>query len=140
MIFSYQKLPLFGAPDPRKPLVGRPLIPVFLVANNKKTPAPYWALLDSGADFVIFPGELAPLVGIEDVETGRRDQIIGVAGQKAPIYYHDVNLQVAGDTHVFPITVGFSSQVSLPLLGRTFFARFKQVVFEEMKERLELRV
>lgn len=71
MKFRYQKLPLFGH-DPRKTLVARPLIPVFLVGNNQKTPSAYYALLDSGADRVIFPADLAVLVGVTMIESGVR--------------------------------------------------------------------
>jgi hypothetical protein len=93
MKFRYQKFPLLGQ-DPPKPLVARPLLPVFLVGKKCRTPCPYYALLDSGADRVIFPAELAGYVGINVIETGSWESAVGIAGQRAAVYYHQLSIEV----------------------------------------------
>ncbi|MFH1192708.1 MAG: hypothetical protein V1656_00075 [Candidatus Jorgensenbacteria bacterium] len=42
----------------------RPYIPVYLIGKTKSTPSPYYALLDSGADKVLMPADLAQEVWI----------------------------------------------------------------------------
>lgn len=135
MKFRYQKLPLQGA---HLPWTARPLIPVSLHSEKGSLPAPYYALLDSGADTILLPAEFAAHLGIEDLTTGRRGAAIGVAGQRAVLYYHEVQLQIVGDPTRLDVEAGFSAEVYIPLLGRSFFAHFRKVVFMETKERVEL--
>ncbi len=138
MKFRYQKF-ILGRHDPTKPLVARPYIPVHLFANSKRTESPYFALLDSGADSVLFPADLAEDVGIDDLADGRYEPALGIAGQKADVFYHRVQIQVLGAETVLPMEVGFSKELLIPILGRTFFRHFKSVVFAETKEEVELR-
>lgn len=130
MKFRYQKF-VFGHHDPTKPLVARPYIPVYLLASSKRTVSPYFALLDSGADSVLFPADLAAEVGIDDIADGRFEPAIGIAGQKADVFYHGVQLQVLGAEMVLPMEVGFSKELLIPILGRTFFRHFNSVIFAE---------
>lgn len=138
MKFRYQKF-ILGPYDPTKPFVARPFIPVFLLGNGLRTPSPYYALLDSGADRVIFPADLAAAVGITAIESGKLEPAVGIANQKADVYYHPMSLEVLGEGRVLPLEVGFSRQVSLPILGRSFFRHYKQVIFSEPKEEVELK-
>lgn len=138
MKFRYQKFVL-GHHDPTKPLVARPYIPVYLLASSKRTVSPYFALLDSGADSVLFPADLAAEVGIDDIAGGRFEPAIGIAGQKADVFYHRAQIQVLGAPTLLPIEVGFSKDLLIPILGRTFFRHFRAVVFGEAKEEVELR-
>lgn len=80
MKFPYQKIPFEGH-DTRTPLIPRPILPVYLHGQKSSTPSPYYALLDSGADKVLMPAELAETVGVKDVKTGRLEPIVGVANQ-----------------------------------------------------------
>lgn len=138
MKFRYQKIPFHGY-NPQRPLIARPFIPVILHYKNKATRAPYYALLDSGADNVLLPAELAAEVGIEDVTLGRSEPILSVIGQKADVYYHDAALQLVGDSRILELPVGFSEFIYIPLLGRRFFSNFKAVVFSEQKEVVEFK-
>src|SRR2546427_88308 len=119
MKFEYQRFP-FSCHDPRNPLIARPLLLVYLHGNGKKTRSPYFALLDSGAGRVIFPADLASEVGISKIETGRHEPAVGIAGQIADVFYHNLSIELLGDSRVLPTEVGFSNQVSLPSLGRSF--------------------
>ena len=138
MKFGYQKF-LLGPQDPRKPLVARPLLPVYLVNAERRTRSPYYALLDSGADRIIFPADLAEELGIERIESGLLEPTVGVANQRTNVYFHRLVVQVAGSDRALPVNVGFSREIGLPLLGRSFFAHFKSVSFAEPKEEIELK-
>ncbi|MBI2048834.1 MAG: hypothetical protein HY434_00585 [Candidatus Liptonbacteria bacterium] len=138
MKFRYQKF-IIGGHDPHKPLIARPYIPVSLLGKNRKTRSPYYALLDSGADRIIFPADLAVEIGINDITTGNLEPTVGIANQKADVFYHHLALQVMGDQRILPSEVGFSKEIYLPILGRSFFAHFKAVIFTEAKEEVELK-
>lgn len=139
MKFRYQKIPFHGH-DPRKPLIPRPFLPVYLHNRERSTRSPYYALLDSGADNVLLPLELAKEVGIEDITQGWLEPIVGVAGQQANVYYHNLAMQIVGDSRRLELPVGFSELIYIPLLGRTFFRYFRLVVFNEEKEEVELKI
>lgn len=139
MKFRYQKF-FLGTPDPRKPLVPRPFIPVFLIGPKGKTGSPFYALLDSGADRTLLPADLAPVVGIDDITTGRHEPAMGIGGHAEDIYFHQLKLQVHGDQRRLPTEVGFGTNIFIPLLGRTFFEHFRAVIFHEKQEEVELKV
>ncbi len=138
MKFRYQRIPYHGQ-DPRKPLVARPYIPIYLHGKDKSTPSPYYALLDSGADQVLFPSDLAGQAGINDITAGIPDQAIGIAGQRTDTYFHNLELEVVGDPRRLSASVGFSNDIFIPILGRAFFLHYKAVIFNENKEEVELR-
>ncbi|PIT92016.1 MAG: hypothetical protein COU08_04135 [Candidatus Harrisonbacteria bacterium CG10_big_fil_rev_8_21_14_0_10_42_17] len=106
MKFRYQKLPILGSEKERR-YISRPLIPVYLKGKNR-TPSPYYALLDSGADRIIFPHELGEVVGIEKIESGFLESTTGIANQSLDVYYHNLDIQVVGDTRELPVEVGFA--------------------------------
>ncbi len=140
MKFSYQKLPIHQSADPSAPRVPRPYIPIYLHRGSFSTPSPYYALLDSGADNVLMPEELAEIVGIDDIKTGKGPaRIIGVGGQAVDTYFHEIDIRVQGDSRKLPVSIGFG-KIEIPLLGRSFFRHFRSVIFEESKERVELKV
>jgi hypothetical protein len=139
MKFRYQKIPFFGH-DPRKPLIPRPLIPVYLHGKERSIRSPYYALLDSGADNVLFPADLTKEINIADIAQGRRESIIGIAGQRAEAYFFDLELQILGDTRRLLTVIGFSDQIFIPILGRSFFAHFKSITFSETKGEVELKI
>ncbi|MBI3825614.1 MAG: retropepsin-like domain-containing protein [Candidatus Rokubacteria bacterium] len=136
MKFPYYK---FSTRDPNRPFVARPYIPVYLATDSRRTESPYLALLDSGSDTVMFPTEVATKIGIDDIRKGHFAPSIGIAGQTADVYYHDVFVQVLGDATPVPVQVGFSDTVVVPILGRSFFRHYRVVVFAEAKEEVELR-
>jgi hypothetical protein len=136
MKFRYQKF-LLGPYDPRKPLLARPFIPILLMGPKSRTPSPFYALLDSGADRVILPADLAEAIGVKP-ETGIGEAAVGIAGQRATVHYHLLNVEVVGEGRPLAVDVGFS-QIVVPLLGRSFFRHYKAIVFRELAEEVELR-
>ncbi len=140
MRFRYQKFPAHGS-NPRDPFIARPYVPVFLHGAVASTKSPYYALLDSGADAILLPADLANEVGISDIKKGKGPQAtIGIAGQRTDIYYFDLALQILGDVHKLPCEIGFSEKIFIPILGRSFFRHFKSVIFNETKEEVEFKV
>ena len=90
------------------------------------------------------PSDFAEALNISDVTTGRLQKTLGVGSQLANVYYHgDIELQLTGDNRRLKIEVGFienqDGRKAPPLLGRTFFAEFKSVNFEQTKEMIELK-
>lgn len=140
MKFRYQKLPFRGH-DPRRPLIARPYLPVYLHSETSSTRSPYYALFDSGADNVLLPAELAREVGVADIRSGAGpEHTIGIAGQRAEVYYFNLALQLVGDARRLPTPIGFSETIFIPILGRSFFAHFRSVVFNENGEEVELKM
>jgi len=133
--FQYQKLPFIGQPN--KAWISRPYLTITILGNGKQT-KPFYALLDSGADTVLLPAELAVEIGIADYKSGRHEPVAGIIG-KADSYYHDAEIQVSGDTRKTSVEIGFMEKLTIPLLGRTFFGCFNSVVFKEAKHTFELR-
>ena len=138
MKFRYQKLPL-GPYDPKHPLVARPFLPIHLIGLRKKTEAPFWALLDSGADRVIIPADLAREVGIFHIERGRSEPAMGISGQPVPVFYHELKIEIIGGSDPLPLEVGFMANIPFPILGRSFFQHFRSVIFHEKNEEIELK-
>ena len=142
MKFKYQKIP--RSSDPNVPYLGMPLVPIRLY-RQQETTLPIYALLDSGADNVILPSGFANALGIEDITVGKLQPTLGVGGGTADVYYFDdVEVELIGDNRKLKMPIGFAhskdGRMVPPLLGRTFFAHYKSVSFEQTKETVELKV
>jgi hypothetical protein len=138
MKFRYLKLPL-GGPRPGNPLIARPMIPIRLVGPASGSPSPFYALLDSGADKVLMPADLAAHVGILDITTGALDPIVGVGNQRVDVRLHPLAVEVVGDNRPLALEVGFAPGIVVPLLGRSFFRHYRSIVFSEQNEEVELK-
>ncbi len=80
----------------------RPVIPVEISYNNRSVA--YEALVDSGADFCIFPAEIGELFGI-DIFSGEPGKVGGIVGVPEVYYIHPVIIKVGGWPHA--VRVGF---------------------------------
>ena len=121
-------------------VIERPVIPILIRNPRSKQSVGYEALVDSGSDHCIFSSEIAEIVGI-DIATGERDDIGGVvAGEKRPIYFHDIEISVGGNVRA--IRAAFMPDLSTSghgLLGQHgFFDCFSFVKFEQPKSTLEV--
>ena len=120
-------------------MAARPFVPVYLFGPGGSIQSPYYALLDSGADVVLLPSELGKEAGV-DVVSGKSYGVIGVGGQKVSVYYHNLELQLVGDSRKLSTIVGLSDQIFTPLLGRSFFQHYKKIIFSEPKGAVEFVV
>ena len=107
----------------------RPIIRIELRNPRSLQQISFLALVDSGADICLMPGDLATLIGIDVA-----------AGERRPYYLHDVDLGVGGN---FATTsVGFMTDLApngYGLLGqRVFVSRFSFVKFEHAKGAVEV--
>lgn len=114
-----------GLAFPYKRIDGRfrPIIPIELTHNTKSIR--YEALVDSGADTSIIPGDIGRAIGI-DVESGDRFELGGVTGENQTGYFHTVTLKVGN--HSYQTKVGFMNNMregSFGMVGQKgFFDRF----------------
>ena len=95
------------------PNIYRPILP-FTVSYRDGLPLKYFGLVDSGADYTLIAGELATLIGIKDIETGRKELVTGIGGA-SPVYFHNIMINIGG--HDFRIEAGFTTDSTLSGLG-----------------------
>lgn len=137
MEFRYFKFPI-----PESDFFGnailRPVIPIRI--KGEEFIVKYNALIDSGADFNIFHGELGDLLGIE-VKGGKRERFSGVqAGNLSEAFLHEITVLVG--EHEFTTPVWFSYEIaphSYGILGQKGFFDLFAVKFDYTKEEIELK-
>lgn len=106
----------------------RPYVPVSLSKWRRKTLL-FPALIDSGADFSLFPAQMLDILGTE-LEAGKKRFVYGVGDHKIITYTHNLNITV-GD-YTFKTKIDFSRNQHVPLLGRSgFFDKFKRISFDQ---------
>lgn len=93
------------------------------------------ALVDSGADFCIFPGDLGRGLGI-DVESGKMAKTIGVGNTVTTLYFHDIIISVGG--HKKSIYAGFTDDVPVSLLGNAGFFDNFDVRLDYLKDKIKI--
>lgn len=136
--FSFQKFPQNpneAFPDHKQ--AQRPVIPIKVKYQGKEID--YLALIDSGADFCVFHGEIGQFLGI-DIENGKKLEFFGVTGEKEVAYFHKIIINIGG--HDKECYCGFSklnnSKLPYGILGqRGFFDVFK-ITMDYKKNRIEL--
>lgn len=132
MKFKYRKINLKD-PFSTKKYILRPIIPVSLQYKEKSIH--YEALIDTGADFCIFPIELAGILGIEF----KKDATIyfsGVGAEPMKGYIADVLLTIGKEG--MSTQVVFAEICSIRILGqRGFFDQF-DVKLSYQKKTIEI--
>ena len=95
--------------------------------------------MDSGADFCIFHGQLAEVLGI-NISEGKEERVYGITGIEEPYYVHPVTLVVGG--WKYQIEAGFLPKMASTAYGvvgqKGFFDLFL-VKFDLLKEEIELK-
>lgn len=134
MIFKYRKLNL-RSPFSQKRKLLRPIIPISL--NHKNHTIRYEALIDSGADFSIFPIEIARRLNISFKKeniiyfSGLEDNLI--EGFKSKIILRIGKLEIKTNI-VFADLNGKSG-----ILGQNGFFDLFEVKFNFLKKEIEIR-
>ena len=106
----------------------RPIIPVTLLYRHKLVQ--FEALIDSGADYNIFHGDIAVYLGI-NLTHGSKRIIHGLGGDSVKGYEHSVRLKFR--EYIYQSTIIFSNQLpenSLAVLGNQGFFDHFCVCFE----------
>lgn len=137
--FDYLKLDARPTPAfPRQRSISRPLIPVKLLNEGELVKT--IALIDSGADWCIFHGDLGELIGL-DVRSGMEQDFYGIIGSgPGQIFFHDISVEIGGIA--YPMRCGFSYDISpngYGVLGQFGFFDTFDVNFKRRKQRIELK-
>jgi len=97
----------------------------------------FQALVDSGADFSIFPLRIAIVLGF-DVEKSKKVKLEAADGHIFEAYKTEVSAKL--DTRVFRLTIGFvDNQDITPAIGRAGFFETFRVEFDERNKCVKLR-
>jgi len=116
------------------------LRPVILIeVASKNLSVPYEVLVDSGADFCIFDAQIGDILGI-DVEKGEKNEVSGITGINAPIYFHDITMKVGG--WPFKIRAAFLRDIGklgYGVVGQKGFFDIFIVKFDLVKEEIEIK-
>ena len=116
----------------------RPIIPVTL--RNEKTSFDYLALIDSGADFNMFHGELAEILGI-DLKNLKTTQFGGIKkGAQGAGYFSAIEIGVKNQFFNTPVI--FSNDISdkgYGILGQQGFFNLFKVKFDFMTKSIQLK-
>lgn len=91
----------------------RPILPI-KISYKKGSSVKYYGLVDSGADKTYIAAELAGLLGIENIYSGREESISGVNGL-SKAYFYPITLNIGGWD--FNIEAGFMEDSTLSVLG-----------------------
>lgn len=114
-----------------------PVIPIEIA--HKNITVPYEVLVDSGADFCIFDAQIADILDI-NIENGERNEVAGITGANAPIYFHDLEIKVGG--WPFKIRAAFLREMGkfgYGVVGQKGFFDIFVVKFDLKKEEVELQ-
>jgi hypothetical protein len=141
-------VPYLCVPCPINPVfqtqetISRPLIETSLAYKGTELDVTFYSIVDSGADFCIFPAQYGEAVGVP-VKQGKPLSTSAI-GSGVELYFHEVItiLHLDGELIPFKCLVGFTDQLdSHGVLGRNgFFGLFERVAFKEKEGLLELQV
>ena len=114
----------------------RPYVFIKLGNGNKWSKNFIRSLIDSGADYNVFPSAFAKEIGI-NYEAGQKHKTTGVGGQLMTTYLHVVKIKV--NSREIDTVVSFGKEIETPLLGRQgFFNYFDRITFIVKSKTLEL--
>ena len=123
---------------PKQRYIARPIISIKLVHDGSLVKTA--ALIDSGADWCIFHGELGEVIGLE-VRSGDEQDFYGIIGPgPGQIFFHDISIEIGGIS--YSIRCGFSYDISpngFGVLGQLGFFDTFDVKFMRSKARIELK-
>jgi hypothetical protein len=119
-----------------------PIVTTVLENKGNRLDFSFDSIIDSGADYCVFPSQLGELIGL-NVELGKKLPTYGVGGQEILYFHHiKITLIIEGEAWEFPCFAGFSRKMNykgVGLLGRQgFFNLFERVEFLESQRKLIL--
>lgn len=138
MKFKYLKFPLTRPSEFFGTSILKPIVPVQITAGREVIR--YAALIDSGADFCIFDGQIGEYLGL-DVRAGRREVFGGIQERGgAEAFLHNISISIGG--WKYGIDAGFSydiAQHGFGILGQKGFFDLFVVKFDLLKEEIEIK-
>lgn len=119
-----------------------PRLPTILEWENSRTPFSFPSVVDSGADYCVFPATFGERLGLQ-VKKGQLTRMSGFGGG-GECFYHKVNVVALIDQKIlrFECFAGFSEQMNemgIGLLGRHgFFELFDEIIFDQRNKLFKL--
>ena len=109
-----------------------PIIDTTLEYNRKRLQGTFDSVVDSGADYCVFPAEYGVSIDI-NIENGKHLPTHGIGGREI-LYFHTIKVIVnmEGESFHFKCFAGFSSKMNqrgVGLLGRKgFFNLWEKII------------
>ncbi len=135
----YQVFPVVNKSGKKIGEVARPIIYFSLNYRHGKMFGPMGALIDSGADYNLFPAEIASALGIS-LRKGIEKINEGIGGKRVKTFRHS-GIKIFIEGYSFETTIDFGEEISVPLFGQQgFFDKFKQITFNRREEEIIISV
>jgi len=110
----------------------RPYATLYVLNKNTGIYIKRTLIVDSGADFTLFPRINASLFGVDIEKETEKSQTFGVGGKETVYLYKNLPIRM-GEVKL-KIPVGFIDRNDVPaLLGRQHFMELFKVTFERFK-------
>ncbi len=136
-VISYDYFPTPHLKNGKLIAIYTPVVALKLSANYKMYPYSIKCLVDSGADFNLFPADIGEKLGLK-IKKGEKVEHIGIGNVGITAYAHPVKIFVK--EYSFKSEIHFSYDHKIPLLGREgFFKYFKKVIFNQKDLKLDLK-
>lgn len=130
----------FPQKDKKGKVIYEPKPFIDLAVNYKRgEPKLIKALVDSGADFNLFPGYIGDFLKI-NVRKGNKRTAIGIGGMQIESFYHEgIGIFIEG--HKIETNAYFSYLQQIPILGQNgFFDKCDKVLFNRKKEEIIITI
>lgn len=116
--------------------IDRPYAPVLAYSKARKKWQPLQMVVDTGADYTLFPVRYAPVLGIDVKKECTVESTRGVGGAEIVYQYQDLPIRIG--TWERSVPVGFLGRDDIPpLLGRLGCLEVFRLVFEDKESRFE---
>ena len=142
-IVPYQKIQIPSQGDSPAKTIHAPILKTSLFYKNKERLFYFDAIIDSGADFCVFPANTGKAIGL-DIYEGKNMSTFGIGG-KETLYFHKVTVEVIinEQSWKFDCHAGFSTKLNtkgIGFLGRDgFFDLFQEVAFNQKVKMVRLK-
>ncbi len=131
----YQRIQIPAQGDIPSKTIYVPVLKTTLFYKNKERLFYIDSLVDSGADFCVFPVNTGKAIGL-NIQEGKNLSTFGIGG-KETLYFHQVKVEIIikDEPWIFECRAGFSTKLNskgIGFLGRDgFFDLFKEVTFNQ---------
>ena len=139
----YQKIEIPAQGDFPAKTIHSPILKTSLFHKNKKPLFYFDSIVDSGADFCVFPADAGRAIGL-NIHEGKNVSTFGVGG-KETLFFHKVRVEIIikDEPWIFECQAGFSNKMNakgIGFLGREgFFNLFQEVAFNQSVKMFRLK-
>ncbi len=143
LTIPYRKIQIPAQGDVPAKTIHVPVLKTTLFYKNDKWLFDFDSIVDSGADFCVFPAKMGTAIGL-DVYGGESATTNGIGG-KETLYFHKVRAEVLikDEPWTFECRAGFSTKLNtkgIGFLGRDgFFDLFQEVAFNQKAKMFRLK-